>query len=147
MQCQLDLQFPRCDDYSSFVRQHWIQDIRHFCCDVSAQWLPLFFGLIIHVCANCHTFFSSNAFIFPTVYLFFPETRYRSLEEMDDIFKKSHNIFDVVPNSLNEPYRYDKHGELRPEYLQDVDLFSRAEKADSYPASVTDKGTVEHASS
>jgi hypothetical protein len=32
------------------------------------------------------------------VYFFFPETRYRSLEEMDDIFKKSTNIFDANSN-------------------------------------------------
>ncbi|PGH18867.1 hypothetical protein AJ79_00283 [Helicocarpus griseus UAMH5409] len=61
-----------------------------------------------------------NAFIFPTVYFFFPETRYRSLEEMDDIFKKTTNIFNVVPISLKEPHRYDKHGQLKPEYIEDV---------------------------
>lgn len=54
------------------------------------------------------------------MYFFFPETRLRSLEEMDDIFKKSSNIFDVVKISIKEPYRYDKHGELRPEYLEDA---------------------------
>ncbi|KAB8079739.1 general substrate transporter [Aspergillus leporis] len=61
-----------------------------------------------------------NAFIFPVVYFFFPETRYRSLEEMDDIFKKSTNIFDATRISLHEPYRYDKHGQLKPEYLEDA---------------------------
>lgn len=59
-----------------------------------------------------------NAFIFPTVYFFFPETRYRSLEEMDLIFKKSTNIFNVVPNSINEPFMYDKHGNRKQEYLE-----------------------------
>ncbi|KAA8649356.1 uncharacterized protein ATNIH1004_005257 [Aspergillus tanneri] len=61
-----------------------------------------------------------NAFIFPVVYFFFPETRYRSLEEMDNIFKKSTSIFDAAPISLKEPYRYDKHGQLKPEYLEDA---------------------------
>ncbi|PGH01140.1 hypothetical protein AJ79_08011 [Helicocarpus griseus UAMH5409] len=61
-----------------------------------------------------------NAFIFPTVYFFFPETRYRSLEEMDDIFKKSTNVFNSVTNSIKEPYRYDKHGQLKPEYIEDA---------------------------
>ncbi|EEH10661.1 sugar transporter [Histoplasma capsulatum G186AR] len=61
-----------------------------------------------------------NAFIFPTVYFFFPETRYRSLEEMDSIFKKSTNVFNAVTNSIKEPYRYDKHGQLKPEYLEDA---------------------------
>lgn len=66
------------------------------------------------------TNFNSNAFIFPSVYFFFPETRLRSLEEMDDIFKKSSNIFDVVSNSINEPYRYDKHGQLKQEYVEEI---------------------------
>ncbi|KAK5169111.1 uncharacterized protein LTR77_006420 [Saxophila tyrrhenica] len=61
-----------------------------------------------------------NAAIFPTVYFFYPETRYRSLEEMDGIFKKSSNVFNVVSISLKEPYRYDKHGQLKPEYLEDA---------------------------
>ncbi|KAJ5900913.1 sugar transporter [Penicillium subrubescens] len=61
-----------------------------------------------------------NFFIFPAVYFFFPETRYRSLEEMDAIFKKSSNIFDVVGISIKEPYRYDKHGQLKPEYLEEA---------------------------
>jgi hypothetical protein len=58
--------------------------------------------------------------MFPAVYFFFPETRYRSLEEMDAIFKKSSNIFDVVGISIKEPYRYDKHGQLKPEYLEEA---------------------------
>ncbi|KAJ5573685.1 uncharacterized protein N7459_008112 [Penicillium hispanicum] len=61
-----------------------------------------------------------NAFIFPVVFFFYPETRYRSLEEMDDIFKKSTNVFDVVSISLKEPYRYDKHGQLKPEYIEEM---------------------------
>ncbi|KAJ5746836.1 uncharacterized protein N7511_008532 [Penicillium nucicola] len=60
-----------------------------------------------------------NAFIFPFVYFFFPETRYRSLEEMDSIFKKSTNVFDAVSLSVKEPYRYDKHGQLKLEYLEE----------------------------
>lgn len=58
--------------------------------------------------------------MFPSVYFFFPETRYRSLEEMDMIFKKSTNVFDVVKISVKEPYRYDKHGQLKPEYLEEA---------------------------
>ena len=61
-----------------------------------------------------------NAFIFPFVYFFFPETRRRSLEEMDAIFKKSTNVFNAVTISVNEPYRYDEHGLLKPEYLEEV---------------------------
>ncbi|KAJ6130554.1 hypothetical protein N7512_003334 [Penicillium capsulatum] len=61
-----------------------------------------------------------NAAIFPVVYFFFPETRYRSLEEMDDIFKKSSNVFNVVNISIREPHRYDKHGQLKPEFVEEI---------------------------
>ncbi|KAL4931400.1 general substrate transporter [Aspergillus undulatus] len=61
-----------------------------------------------------------NAFMFPVVYFCFPETRYRSLEEMDAIFKKSHGVWDAVKHSVNEPYRYDKHGNLKPEYIEEA---------------------------
>ncbi|GAB1196640.1 hypothetical protein APSETT444_005914 [Aspergillus pseudonomiae] len=63
---------------------------------------------------------TSNAFMVPCVYFFFPETRYRSLEEMDNIFKKSTNVFNAVTISIKEPYRYDKHGQLKPEYLEEA---------------------------
>jgi hypothetical protein len=76
------------------------------------------------------------------VYYFYPETRYRSLEEMDAIFKKSTNVFNVVTISVKEPYRYDKHGQLKPEYLEEairresirhdsVDVHVAGEKLDS----------------
>ncbi|PLN85997.1 putative sugar transporter [Aspergillus taichungensis] len=61
-----------------------------------------------------------NAVIFPIVYFFYPETRYRSLEEMDDIFKKTTNVFNVVHHSIKEPHRFDKYGELKPEYAEEV---------------------------
>lgn len=57
-------------------------------------------------------FFNSNAFIFPVVYFFYPETAYRSLEEMDNIFRKTTSIFDVVRVAREEPRLYGKHGEL-----------------------------------
>lgn len=63
------------------------------------------------------TISTSNAFIFPTVYFFFPETRRRSLEEMDIIFKKTNSIFDCVKVAANEPHRYDEKGRLKPEYI------------------------------
>lgn len=58
----------------------------------------------------------SNAFIFPVVYFFFPETRYRSLEEMDAIFAKS-GWFSCVPIAAKEPHRFDKNGNLLISYL------------------------------
>ncbi|KAJ9643437.1 hypothetical protein H2199_004116 [Coniosporium tulheliwenetii] len=56
-----------------------------------------------------------NAFICPVVYFFYPETAYRSLEELDTIFHKS-NTFTVVKVAKNEPRRYGKNGELLIDY-------------------------------
>lgn len=57
-----------------------------------------------------------NAFIVPVVYFFYPETAYRSLEEMDTIFHKTTSVFDVVKIARNEPRRYGKKGELLINY-------------------------------
>lgn len=51
-------------------------------------------------------FAAINAFIIPVVYFFYPETAYRSLEEMDTIFRKTTSIFDVVRVAKQEPRRY-----------------------------------------
>ncbi|KAL4972732.1 general substrate transporter [Aspergillus desertorum] len=53
-----------------------------------------------------------NAFIFPITYFFYPETAYRSLEEMDRIFRKTKSIFSLVRTAEEEPHMYGKHGEL-----------------------------------
>ncbi|EJT77359.1 sugar transporter STL1 [Gaeumannomyces tritici R3-111a-1] len=56
-----------------------------------------------------------NASMVPCVYFFFPETAYRSLEEMDSIFHKvkgARGVFDVVRQAEVEPRRYGKNGEL-----------------------------------
>lgn len=55
----------------------------------------------------------------PCVYFFYPETAYRSLEEMDEIFQECHGLkgaFDVVKVAKRKPQRYDKHGELLISY-------------------------------
>ncbi|KAL8689282.1 MAG: hypothetical protein Q9218_005014 [Villophora microphyllina] len=57
-----------------------------------------------------------NAFIFPVVYFFYPETAYRSLEEMDSIFRKCRSVFTVVKIAREEPQRYGKNGELLIQY-------------------------------
>ncbi|KEY65089.1 hypothetical protein S7711_08158 [Stachybotrys chartarum IBT 7711] len=60
-------------------------------------------------------FAAINAAIVPTVYFFFPETAYRSLEEMDTIFQKVsgwRGALDVVHQAKVEPRRYGKNGEL-----------------------------------
>jgi len=59
-----------------------------------------------------------NAFIVPCVYFFYPETAYRSLEEMDAIFQKTTNIFNVVQRARDEPRRYGKNGELLINYAE-----------------------------
>ncbi|KAI4130494.1 MAG: hypothetical protein LQ338_001725 [Usnochroma carphineum] len=57
-----------------------------------------------------------NAAIIPAVWFLYPETAYRSLEEMDGIFRKCHSIFTVVKIAKNEPQRYGKKGELLIRY-------------------------------
>jgi hypothetical protein len=57
-----------------------------------------------------------NAAMVPSVYFFFPETAYRSLEEMDEIFHKTTNPFNVVHIAKEMPHRYDKKGELLIDY-------------------------------
>ncbi|KAG9228855.1 sugar transporter [Amylocarpus encephaloides] len=61
-----------------------------------------------------------NAFIFPVVYFIYPETAYRSLEEIDDIFRKTTGgwkaWFNVVKVAHDEPRRYGKNGELLIDY-------------------------------
>jgi hypothetical protein len=57
-----------------------------------------------------------NAAMLPIVFFFYPETAYRSLEEMDTIFHKTKNVFTVVWTAKNEPRRYGKHGEVLIEY-------------------------------
>lgn len=51
----------------------------------------------------------------PSVYFFYPETAYRSLEEMDTIFHKvdgAKGYLDVVRVAREEPQRYGRNGEL-----------------------------------
>ena len=50
---------------------------------------------------------------------------------MDAIFKKSSNVFDAVSISLKEPYRYDQHGQLKPEYLEQAEHHEYQEKSQS----------------
>ncbi|PQE29665.1 Major facilitator superfamily domain general substrate transporter protein [Rutstroemia sp. NJR-2017a BBW] len=66
-----------------------------------------------------------NAFIFPAVYLFYPETAYRSLEEIDNIFIKTKSWFGVVRVAKNEPLRYGKNGELLIDYENTEDHLRR----------------------
>lgn len=69
---------------------------------------------------------NSNAFIVPVVYFFYPETAYRSLEEMDTIFHKTTSVFNVVSVARNEPHRYGKNGELLINYEDTQEHLRRA---------------------
>ncbi len=79
---------------------------------------PVAFGSIKH---HTYTVFAViNAVMVPSVYFFFPETAYRSLEEMDGIFQQVTGLkgaLDVVHVARNEPHHYNKNGEL----IEDVD--------------------------
>jgi sugar porter (SP) family MFS transporter len=66
-----------------------------------------------------------NAFMVPCVYFFYPETAYRSLEEMDNIFHKVADgwkgVFTVVHQAKVEPRWYGKNGELLVDYEKTVE--------------------------
>ncbi len=79
----------------------------------------------------------SNAFIFPVVYFFYPETAGRSLEEMDSIFRKCHSWFTLVQIARDEPRRFGRKGELLINY---EDTEDRAERRASTVVDVTDRG-------
>ncbi|MCJ1421385.1 hypothetical protein MMC32_007748 [Xylographa parallela] len=62
-----------------------------------------------------------NAVIVPVVYFFYPETAYRSLEEMDNIFRKTTGWFDAVKSAKEEPHWHDKKGDPILKY-EDTDV-------------------------
>ncbi|KAK5116779.1 hypothetical protein LTR62_007453 [Meristemomyces frigidus] len=66
-------------------------------------------------------FMAINAFMVPSVYFFYPETAYRSLEEMDEIFQQVHGLrgaLDVVKVAREMPHRYGKNGERLIAYAE-----------------------------
>ncbi|KMQ42207.1 Sugar transporter, conserved site [Trichophyton rubrum] len=71
-------------------------------------------------------FAAINAFIVPVVYFFYPETAYRSLEEMDSIFRKTKSIFSVVKIARETPRRYGKNGEVLINYDETDEHRARA---------------------
>jgi hypothetical protein len=86
---------------------------------------------------KCHLLTKhSNAFIFPVVYFFYPETAYRSLEEMDSIFRKTKNIFTVVWTARHEPCRFGKNGEVLIQYDDLEEHFRRESVANERRASM-----------
>ena len=98
----------------------------------SANWLWNFMVVMItpvafqNITYKTYIIFAViNAFIFPVTYFFFPETRLRSLEEMDAIFLKTTNWFDCVAIARKEPHRYDEHGNLKIAYEETEDYMYR----------------------
>lgn len=81
---------------------------------------------------NTYTVFACiNAFMFPCVYFFYPETAGRSLEEMDEIFQEVQGFkgaFDVVKVSKTKPRRFGKNGELLIDYQDTERARSMAER-------------------
>lgn len=84
-----------------------------------------------------------NAFMVPSVYFFYPETAYRSLEEMDEIFHDTHGlkgVFDVVRVAAEKPLRYGKNGELLIDYAQTEEARYVEERRRSSVAADVEKG-------
>lgn len=79
-----------------------------------------------------------NAFIFPVVYFFYPETAYRSLEEMDSIFRKCRSYFTLVRIARDEPRRYGKKGELLINY-EETEEHARRASVVSHPSKKAEK--------
>ncbi|KAI1284809.1 general substrate transporter [Xylaria sp. FL0933] len=94
----------------------------------SANWIFNFLVVIITPIAFNNIGYKTyiifaviNAFMIPSVYFFYPETAYRSLEEMDAIFHKVDGVkgyIDVVGVAKREPLRYGRDGELLIAYDQ-----------------------------
>ena len=60
----------------------------------------------------------------PCIYFFYPETAYRSLEELDEIFHEVRGlrgVLDVVRVSLTKARRYGRNGELLIGYETRID--------------------------
>lgn len=92
----------------------------------------------------------NGALILPVTYFFYPETAYRSLEEMDNIFMKTRNIFTVVKTAKQEPHRYDKEGNVLINY-EETEEHERRKSSVAYTgprrlsrASGDEKQAVEH---
>ncbi|KAH9828424.1 Sugar transporter STL1 [Teratosphaeria destructans] len=87
----------------------------------SANWIFNFLVVMITPIAFANIGYQTyiifaviNASIIPVVYWFYPETAYRSLEEMDEIFHQTTGVFDVVAlaDPGVTPNRYDRNGHV-----------------------------------
>ncbi|EXJ73621.1 uncharacterized protein A1O5_03383 [Cladophialophora psammophila CBS 110553] len=87
-----------------------------------------------------------NAAMVPVVYVFYPETAYRSLEEMDTIFHKTKNIFTVVWTAKHEPHRYGKHGEVLIDYEETGEHRRRLSSAARRGSAISTRSQTEYVS-
>lgn len=90
-------------------------------------------------------FAAINAFMVPAVYFFFPETAYRSLEEMDSIFHKVEGpmgYFNVVAIAEKEPRRYGKNGELLIAYEETEEHRAKASHPAEHHEGISGSGSV-----
>lgn len=131
---QLGLQFHGRHDYSCGFQLHRIQNLHYLRSYVSSCPSSDVLGEQLLT-----LMFSSNAFIFPVVYFFYPETAYRSLEEMDNIFHKTTSIWDLVKVARDEPRRYGKNGELLINYAETEDHLRRASHVSGEKGIITNK--------
>ncbi|EME84611.1 uncharacterized protein MYCFIDRAFT_134029 [Pseudocercospora fijiensis CIRAD86] len=121
----------------------------------TANWIFNFMVVMVTPVAfanigyNTYTVFAViNAFMIPCVYFFFPETAYRSLEEMDEIFHNVHGLkgaFDVVRVAKNHPHRFGKNGEILINY-EETEEAREIERRRSSVVSVghAEKATRDH---
>lgn len=110
----------------------------------SANWIFNFMVVMItpvsftNIKYHTYTIFAVINFIMiPSVYFFFPETAYRSLEEMDSIFQQVSGLkgaLDVVKVARETPHRYGKNGEVL------IAFDETSEKAGADHSSVTSQG-------
>ena len=107
---------------------------------------PVAFDSIKH---HTYTIFAViNALMVPSVYFFYPETAYRSLEEMDSIFAKVHGakgFFTVVHEARVAPRWYGKNGELLIDY-QNTDQHQRVQSVSHPTPGEAEKATAEESS-
>ena len=80
-----------------------------------------------------------NAAMVPIVYFCFPETNGRSLEEMDEIFAKSKNIFDPPRIAKTLPRRQPGHGGLDSEKAATISLSRESENGKDAPEHIENK--------
>ncbi|KAJ3551710.1 hypothetical protein NPX13_g11297 [Xylaria arbuscula] len=119
----------------------------------SANWIFNFIVVIITPIAFNNIGYQTyiifaviNAFMVPSVYFFYPETAYRSLEEMDTIFHKVDGVkgyLDVVRVAKHEPRRYGKNGELLIAYDQTDEHKSHMPHSEHHSNSDAEKAVVD----